>query len=230
MSEDANKRNPVSLFKEFTRGIFKENPIFVLVLGLCPTLAVTVSLVNGFWMAVATTAVLVCSNVIISSLRRVIPQEIRIPCFIVVIASFVTMADLTMQAYLSEGINQALGIFIPLIVVNCIILGRAEAFAAKNGVVRSLMDGLGGGAGFLLALLLISGIREMAGSGTLLGLKIVRGYQPAYIMVMAPGAFLVMGLLLAFFNALRARAERPVSALEIERPVTSVELKKLGGS
>jgi len=216
----------VGLFREFTRGVFRENPTFVLVLGLCPTLAVTVSLVNGFWMAVATTAVLVSSNVIISALRRVIPREIRIPCFIVVIASFVTMADLTMQAYLSEGINRALGIFIPLIVVNCIILGRAEAYAAKNGVVRSLVDGLGSGTGFLLALLLISGVRELTGSGTLLGLKVIRGYQPAYVMVMAPGAFLVMGLLLAFFNALRGRSERPAHAFEMERPVTSVELKQ----
>lgn len=216
----------VDHFKEFTRGILKENPVFVLVLGLCPTLAVTVSLVNGFWMAVATTSVLVCSNIIISCLRRVIPQEIRIPCFIVVIASFVTMADLTMQAYLPEGINRALGIFIPLIVVNCVILGRAEAYAAKHSVVRSLVDGLGTGLGFLLALLLISGVRELTGSGTLLGLQIARGYQPAYIMVMAPGAFLVMGLLLAFFNALRARRQVMPHAFEIERPVTSTELKK----
>lgn len=216
----------VNLFKEFTRGIFRENPTFVLVLGLCPTLAVTVSVVNGFWMAVATTAVLVCSNVIISALRRFIPQEIRIPCFVVVIASFVTMADLIMQAYLSEGINRSLGIFIPLIVVNCIILGRAEAYAAKNSVVRSLADGLGSGAGFLLALLLISAVREVAGSGTILGLKVAGWYQPAYIMVMAPGAFLVMGLLLASFNALKLRREQAPAAAAYERPVTAVELKQ----
>lgn len=219
----------MGLFKEFTRGIFRENPTFVLVLGLCPTLAVTVSVENGFWMAVATTAVLVCSNVIISGLRKVIPKEIRIPCFIVVIAGFVTMADLTMQAYLSEGINKSLGIFIPLIVVNCIILGRAEAFAAKNGVLRSFLDGIGTGLGFLLALLLISSVREITGSGTIMGLKVWPAYQPAYIMVMAPGAFLVMGLLLAVLNALRARREQqPTVALET--PVTSVELKEKEGA
>jgi electron transport complex protein RnfE len=213
----------VSLSREFTRGIFRENPTFGLLLGLCPTLAVTVTVVNGFWMAVASTAVLVCSNVIIASLRKVIPQEIRIPCFIVVIASFVTMADLIMQAYLSESINRSLGIFIPLIVVNCIILGRAEAYAAKNSVLRSLADGLGSGVGFLLALLLISSIREIAGAGTFLGLKVAPGYPAAYIMVMAPGAFLVMGLLLGFFNSLKGRPEEASGALE--RAVTSVELK-----
>jgi electron transport complex protein RnfE len=215
----------VGLLREFTRGLFKENPTFVLVLGLCPTLAVTVSVENGFWMAVATTAVLVCSNVIISALRKVIPQEIRIPCFIVVIASFVTMADLTMKAYLSEGINNSLGIFIPLIVVNCIILGRAEAYAAKNGVLRSFIDGLGTGTGFLLALLLISAVREITGSGTIMGLKILKSYQPAYIMVMAPGAFLVMGLLLGGINVVRERRAGRVSADGVERPLTSVEMK-----
>ena len=214
----------MNLVREFTRGIFRENPTFGLVLGLCPTLAVTVSVENGFWMAVATTGVLVCSNVIISALRKIIPSEIRIPCFIVVIASFVTMADLTMQAYLSEGINKALGIFIPLIVVNCIILGRAEAYAAKNSVARSLADGLGTGAGFLLALLLISSIREVLGAGTILGLKVAPGYPPAYIMVMAPGAFLVMGLLLGFFNSLKGKPA--AAAALIKRPVTSLELKK----
>ncbi|MCD6404455.1 MAG: electron transport complex subunit E [Planctomycetes bacterium] len=215
----------MKLLKELTKGIFRENPTFVLVLGLCPTLAVTVSVVNGFWMAIATTAVLVCSNVIISSLRRFIPQEIRIPCFIVVIASFVTMADLTMQAYLSESINKSLGIFIPLIVVNCIILGRAEAFAAKHSVFRSFLDGLGSGIGFLLALLLISAVREVIGSGALLGLKVSKAYQPAYIMIMAPGAFLVMGLLLGVFNTLKLRRAAGTSAA-CQHPVTAVELKE----
>ena len=176
--------------------------------------------------AVATTAVLVSSNVIIACLRNVIPREIRIPCFVVVIAGFVTIADLTMQAYLSEGINKSLGIFIPLIVVNCIILGRAEAYAAKNGVLRSLADGLGTGTGFLLALLLISAIREIAGSGTILGLKVIRGYQPAYIMVMAPGAFLTMGLLLAGFNAIKLSRDRATSPEGLPRPLTAVEIKE----
>lgn len=216
----------MGLFKEYTRGVFKENPTFVLVLGLCPTLAVTVSVTNGFWMAMATTAVLVSSNVIIACLRNVIPREIRIPCFVVVIAGFVTIADLTMQAYLSEGINKSLGIFIPLIVVNCIILGRAEAYAAKNGVLRSLADGLGTGTGFLLALLLISAIREITGSGTILGLKIINGYQPAYIMVMAPGAFLTMGLLLAGFNAIKLSRDRAASPEGLPRPLTAVEIKE----
>lgn len=216
----------MGLLKEYTRGVFKENPTFVLVLGLCPTLAVTVSVTNGFWMAVATTAVLVSSNVIIASLRNVIPREIRIPCFVVVIAGFVTIADLTMQAYLSESINKSLGIFIPLIVVNCIILGRAEAYAAKNGVLRSLADGLGTGTGFLLALLLISAIREITGSGTILGLKVIKGYQPAYIMVMAPGAFLTMGLLLAAFNALKLSRDRATSPEGLPRPLTAVEIKE----
>ncbi len=206
--------------------MFRENPTFVLVLGLCPTLAVTVSVVNGFWMAVATTAVLVCSNVIISSLRKFIPREIRIPCFVVVIASFVTMADLTMQAYLSESINKSLGIFIPLIVVNCIILGRAEAYAAKHSVFYSFLDGLGTGIGFFLALLLISSVREIVGSGAFLGLKISKVYQPAYIMVMAPGAFLVIGLLLGIFNALKLRRAGNLSAAACGRPLTSVELKE----
>ena len=216
----------MELFKEYARGVFKENPTFVLVLGLCPTLAVTVSVTNGFWMAVATTAVLVSSNVIIACLRNVIPREIRIPCFVVVIAGFVTIADLTMQAYLSEGINKSLGIFIPLIVVNCIILGRAEAYAAKNGVLRSLADGLGTGTGFLLALLLISAIREITGSGTILGLKVIKGYQPAYIMVMAPGAFLTMGLLLAGFNAIKLSRDRATSPEGLPRPLTAVEIKQ----
>lgn len=220
----------VGILKEYTKGIFKENPTFVLVLGLCPTLAVTVSIVNGFWMAVATTAVLVSSNVIVSALRKLIPSEIRIPCFIVIIASFVTMVEMIMKAYLSEGINKSLGIFIPLIVVNCIILGRAEAFASSRGVFASFLDGLGSGTGFLLALLLISSIREITGSGTLGGLMIWKAYQPAYVLVMAPGAFLVIGLLLGFFNALRRRKSAQVPDTAFASPVTAKELAETQGA
>ena len=174
-------------------------------------------------MAVAATAVLTASNVIISLLRRFIPSEIRIPCFIVIVASFVTMVEMLMKAYLSEGLNRALGIFIPLIVVNCIILGRAEAFAYKRSVWHSLLDGLGMGSGFLLALLLISSIREAAGAGTILGLGLAGWYEPAYIMVMAPGAFLVIALLMGFFNMLKLR-RRAVPDTGVPSPLTSREM------
>ena len=190
----------MSYWREFSKGIIKENPLFVIVLGLCPALAVSTSVKNGLAMGVAATAVLVCSNIIIAAARKHIPEQIRIPCFIVVIASFVTMVELLMKAYLPPKINAQLGIFIPLIVVNCIILGRAEAFASKNNVLASALDGLGIGAGFTFALLLISSIRELAGAGTLWGYHVIPGYQPASIMIMAPGAFIVMGLLLGFFN------------------------------
>jgi len=194
--------------KEFTKGIFKENPTFVLVLGLCPTLAVTTSVLDGAAMAIATTVVLVCSNIIISLIRNRIPKEVRIPCYIVVIASFVTMVELVMNAYFPVEISKRLGIFIPLIVVNCIILGRAEAFAGKRSPMESAVDGLGMGAGFLLALLLISSIREVLGNGTLCGLKVARNFAPAATIIMAPGAFLVMGLLLGLFNHLGERKRR----------------------
>jgi len=192
-------------WREFSKGVINENPVFVIVLGLCPTLAVTTSVKNGLAMGIAASAVLICSNIIISALRRRIPEQIRIPCFIVVIASFVTMAELLMKAYLPPKINAQLGIFVPLIVVNCIILGRAEAFASKNNVIASALDGIGIGAGFTLALLLISSIREMAGAGTLWGYQVIRGYQPASIMIMAPGAFIVIGFLLGFFKYLGRR-------------------------
>jgi electron transport complex protein RnfE len=195
----------MSYWREFSKGIIRENPVFVIVLGLCPTLAVTTSVKNGLAMGVAATIVLVCSNIIISAARKKIPEQIRIPCFIVVIASFVTMVELTMKAYLPPQINAQLGIFIPLIVVNCIILGRAEAYASRNNVLASALDGLGIGAGFTLALLLISSVRELTGAGTLWGYQVAPAYQPASIMIMAPGAFIVMGLLLGFFNYLGKR-------------------------
>jgi electron transport complex protein RnfE len=190
------------LFKEFLRGIIKENPTFVLVLGLCPTLAVSVSVINGIGMGIAATFVLLGSNVIISLLRNFIPDRIRIPCFIVVIATFVTITELVMKAY-SPALNRALGIYVPLIVVNCIVLGRAEAYAQKQTVANSLFDGLGMGVGFIWALILISGIRELLGSGKLLGYTLVKGFDPVLVLVMPSGALLVIGLLLGFFNVLK---------------------------
>jgi Na+-translocating ferredoxin:NAD+ oxidoreductase subunit E len=186
--------------REFTKGIVEYNPLFVLVLGICPSLAVTTSVKNGLAMGGAATFVLVCSNLIISILRAYIPREIRIPCFIVVIAAFVTMVELLMKAYLPPELNASLGIFIPLIVVNCIIMYRAESFAYKNKPLASVLDGVGLGLGWTLSLCLISSIRELLGEGTLFGLKISETYQPASVMIMAPGAFIVLGLLLGFFN------------------------------
>ena len=193
--------------KEFTKGIVKENPLFVLMLGCCPALAVTTSALNGAAMGVAASAVLISSNTIIALIRKFIPDQIRIPCYIVVIASFVTMVDLLMQAYFPPAIVKALGIFIPLIVVNCIILGRAEAFAGKNGVLASALDGAGMGIGFLLALVLVGSIREVLGNGTWLGISIGEGFVPARLFVQAPGAFMVLGLLLGFFAWIRQRRE-----------------------
>lgn len=193
-----------TLSKELLKGIVKENPTFVLALGLCPTLAVSVSLVNGIGMGIAATSVLLSSNIIISLIKNFIPMRIRIPCFIVVIATFVTIAELTMKAF-SPALNRALGIYVPLIVVNCIVLGRAEAFASKQKVLFSLFDGLGMGVGFTLALLLISGIREFLGLGKLLGHTLLKGFEPAFVLSMPSGALLVIGLLLGFFNTLKNR-------------------------
>ena len=189
-------------FQEFLRGIVKENPTFVLVLGLCPTLAVSISVINGIGMGIAAAFVLLGSNIIISLLRNFIPDRIRIPCFIVVIATFVTITELVMKAY-SPALNRALGIYVPLIVVNCIVLGRAEAYAQKQTVMNSLFDGLGMGVGFTWALILISGIRELLGSGKILGYTVVQGFNPALVLVMPSGALLVIGLLLGFFNLLK---------------------------
>ena len=192
------------LFKEFLKGIIKENPTFVLALGLCPTLAVSVSVINGIGMGIAATFVLLGSNVIISSLRNFIPDRIRIPCFIVVIATFVTINELVMKAY-SPALDRALGIYVPLIVVNCIVLGRAEAYAQKSGVLNSFFDGLGIGVGFTLALILISAIRESLGAGKILGHTLINGFQPVFVLSMPSGALLVIGLLLGFFNLLKKR-------------------------
>ena len=182
-------------------GILRENPVFALVLGMCPTLATTTSAINGMSMGLATTFVLICSNVVISLLKNLIPDKVRIPAFIVVIATFVTMVQLLMQAYL-PFIYEELGLFIPLIVVNCIVLGRAEAFAAKNTVGLSALDGLGMGLGFTLALTLIGAVRELLGMGSLFGMNLYSETYGMLIFVLAPGAFIVLGYLMALVQKL----------------------------
>ncbi len=190
----------MNLWKNFTKGFLKENPVFILVLGTCPTLAVTTSLTNGLGMGLSTTFVLAMSNLVISALKNFIPDKVRIPCFIVVIASFVTIVDLVMAGYF-QAIHTQLGIFIPLIVVNCIVLGRAEAFAAKNSLGASFIDGIGMGLGFTLALAVLSVAREALGTGSFLGRKFISG-DGILVFVLAPGAFLVFGYAIAFVNRL----------------------------
>ncbi len=180
-------------------GIWNKNPVLVQAIGLCPTLAVTTSLKNGFYMGVASTFVLVGSNVIISIIKSFIPAKVRIPVYITVIASFVTLVQLFVSAYLPE-LNKTLGIFIPLIVVNCIILGRAEAFASKNGVFDSLIDGVSMGIGFTLALMIMAGIREFLGANKLFDLLVIPGFEPAAAMILPVGGFLTMGVLIAIMN------------------------------
>lgn len=187
-------------------GIFQQNPTFSLVLGMCPTLAVTTSALNGLGMGLATLFVLVCSNVLISALRKLIPSEIRIPVFIVIIASFVTVVSMLMEAYVTT-LYDALGLYIPLIVVNCIILGRAEAFAAKNPVGLSFADGLGMGLGFTLSLFTIGTVREIIGAGTFLGHTLVAGYEPMLVAILPPGAFLILGLLMAGVKQIALKRE-----------------------
>jgi len=190
----------MSLYNEFKKGLWKENTVFRLLLGLCPTLAVTTSAENGLGMGLATTFVLVGSNVVVSLLRQLIPSKVRIPAFIVIIATFVTVVQLCMEAYFYD-LYKALGIFIPLIVVNCIILGRAEAFASKNQLLPSIADGLGMGTGFTLSLFVLGAVRELFGSGTLLGYSVLgASYQPLLLLILPPGAFIAMGLLLAGMN------------------------------
>lgn len=189
---------------EFKKGITFENPTFGLMLGLCPTLAVSTSVRDGLGMGFAATFVLLGSNIIISSIRKFIPEKIRIPCYIVVIATFVTILELLLKAYL-PALNKSLGIYVPLIVVNCIILGRAEAFAAKNNIISSIFDALGMGAGFSLALVFISAIREMLGAGRFLGFPVPYHFQPAIIMILPAGALLTLGLLLGMFNWIKQR-------------------------
>ncbi|HSG28861.1 MAG TPA: electron transport complex subunit E [Candidatus Krumholzibacterium sp.] len=187
-------------WNEFIKGFWSENPVFRLVLGLCPTLAVTTSAENGIGMGLASTFVLVCSNAVISILRKVIPKKVRIPAFIVTIATFVTIVDLVMNGYF-HALHKSLGLFIPLIVVNCIILGRAEAFASKNGIGLAIIDGLGMGAGFTLSLFVLGAIRELLGNGTILGATIFGGsYNPLLLMILPPGAFIVLGIMLGLMN------------------------------
>ena len=181
------------------RGIIKENPTFVLILGMCPTLGTTTSAINGLGMGVATMAVLILSNIFISMIKNLIPDKVRIPAFIVVIASFVTVVDMLMQAYV-PSLYASLGVFIPLIVVNCIILGRAEAFASKNGVLDSALDGVGIGLGFTLSLTTIGAVREVLGSGAIFGISLGIGDYMPLVFVLAPGAFLVLGFLMVLFN------------------------------
>ena len=196
-----------SIVQEFTKGLWDEIPPFRLVLGLCPVLAVTKTVENGIGMGLATTFVLVCSNVLVSSLRKVIPAKVRIACYIVIIATFVTIVELVMQAY-AYPLFLKLGIFIPLIVVNCIVLGRSEAFASKNGIFRSLLDGLGIGIGFTLSLAALAGVRELLGTGHLTVWKdwelVYNVFGPAYkpfsFLVEAPGAFVALGLMLCLMN------------------------------
>lgn len=184
----------------FTKGLLRENPILVLLLGTCPTLAVTSSAVNGLGMGLATTFVLFMSNVFISMVKGFIPDKVRIPAFIVVIASFVTIVDLLMQAY-TPGLSNQLGIFIPLIVVNCIVLGRAEAFAAKNNVYSSFIDGMGMGLGFTLALVIMGGIREILGAGAIFGFKFIpETADGVLIFILAPGAFITLGFMIAILK------------------------------
>ncbi len=194
-----NDRKNMSLSRDFIRGLVKENPVFVLMLGLCPTLAVSTSVVNGLGMGIAVTFVLVFSNLIISLLKKYFPDRIRIPCFVLVIATFVVIVERVIAAYQPE-LNRQLGIFIPLIVVNCIILARAEAFASKNSVMRSIADGFGMGLGFTGALLLISFIREALGAGKIFGVNITADFEPMALMILPPGAFLTIGILLALFG------------------------------
>jgi electron transport complex protein RnfE len=189
----------MKLTEEFTKGIVRENPLFRLMLGCCPALAVTTSVNNGLGMGVAFTGVLLASNMVVSSLRSVIPASVRIPAYIVIIAAFVTMTDLLMHAF-TPVLYEALGIFIPLIVVNCIILGRAEAFASRNTVLPSAVDALGMGAGFTLALVAVSTVREVLGAGTFFGLPVLPENIPAILMILPPGGFITLGCLLGLMN------------------------------
>jgi len=194
-------------WKTFDNGILRENPILRLMIGLCPTLAVSTSLINSVGMGLATTFVLVCSNFVVSLLRKFTPNGIRIPIFIVIVSTFVTLIDYLMLAYMPE-LHKSLGVFVPLIVVNCIILGRAESFAYKNDVVLSAIDGLGMGFGFTIAISAIGIIREVLGNGTILGYSLFgASFSPAIIMILPPGAFITIGFLMAGLNALTRKGE-----------------------
>ncbi len=197
-----------SYMKTFINGILTENPTFVLFLGMCPTLAVTTGVINAIGMGLSTMVVLICSNIVISLLRKFIPDKIRIAGYIVIIAGFVTIVQMLLNAYV-PALSSSLGIYIPLIVVNCIILGRAEAFANKNGVVKSAVDGLGMGLGFTCSLTLIAAVREILGAGTFAGISLFgAGFKPVSIMILPPGAFLTLGCLLAVINIIAIKRKK----------------------
>ena len=197
----------MSLVKDLTNGIYRENPVFKLALGMCPFLAVTTSVENAIGMGAAATFVLICSNFLVSLFRNLIPSKVRIPCYIVIIATFVTLVDMVMNAYLPD-LHRSLGIFIPLIVVNCIILGRAEGFANRHPVLNSLADAVGMGVGFTLAMIILASFRELLGNGTWLNINVLGSSyqnQPLLIAILAPGAFILLGFILGFFNILEKR-------------------------
>jgi len=199
------------LWKNFVNGLWNENPTFRIMIGLCPVLAVTTKAINGIGMGLATTFVLVCSSALVSLLRKVIPDKVRIPAYIIVIATFVTIVDLFMNAYLPD-LHQVLGLFIPLIVVNCIVLGRAEAFASKNSLVSSVFDGLGMGLGFTWALTVLGAVREILGSGSLFDKQfLAEGATTIGVMSLPPGAFITLGILMAFMNMIAARHKKRAS-------------------
>lgn len=193
----------MSNLKIILNGLTKENPTFVLLLGMCPTLATTTSAINGMSMGLATMAVLICTNTVISCIKNITPDKVRIPVFIVVIAAFVTILQMLMSAYAPDSINRALGIYIPLIVVNCIILGRAESFAAKHNPLQSLCDGVGIGLGFTLALTLLGCVRELLGAGSLFGVTILPETLNLLLFILPPGAFVTLGYLIAIFNKVK---------------------------
>jgi Na+-translocating ferredoxin:NAD+ oxidoreductase subunit E len=195
----------MSLMNEFTKGIIRENPLFRLVLGTCPSLAITTSVDNGLGMGAAFTVVLLGSNIVISAMRKIIPDSVRIPVYVVIIAAFVTMIDLLMHAF-TPDLYKALGIFIPLIVVNCIILGRAEAFANRNSIIPSILDALGMGVGFTLALVMVSTVREVLGAGTFYGVQVLPEKVPAILMILPPGGFITLGCLLGLLNKVQKKS------------------------
>ncbi len=203
----------MSQWQNFSKGFFKENAVFVLLLGMCPTLGTTSSAINGMGMGLATTFVLIMSNIVISLIKNLIPDKIRIPSFIVVIASFVTIVDLFMKAYFNDlgpngedSLYDSLGLFIPLIVVNCVVLGRAEAFASKNNILSSMIDGVGMGLGFTLALVMLGSIREILGSGSIFNIKFVgENASTILLFVMPPGAFIALGYLISFINHVKKK-------------------------
>ena len=203
-----------SLAKEFSKGLIKENPVLRLVLGTCPTLAVSTSVESALGMGLAATVVLVCSNIVISAMRKVIPSKVRIPAYIVIIAGFVTLVQMLVKAFLPQ-IDEMLGVYLPLIVVNCIILGRAEAFASKNTVLYSAVDGVGMGVGFTAALLLMGGIRELMGAGSIAGFTVFpEAIPPMTIFVLAPGGFFVFGMLIALANKVAESSGKPKAELK----------------